>query len=360
MQDQIASAFGGFNYMVFHQDGTFDVRPMTLPGGRVEALQSHLLLLFTGMSRTSADVARTIVSNLRVRASELTCLRQVVEDARDVLSAPDADLAEIGRLLHESWTLKRRLSDCVSNATVDDIYDTARRAGAVGGKLLGAGGGGFMLLFVRPEEPRVRLRGASRAHLGAVPVRACRRPHRREPAGRAIDHAMPIRYAYAGEGVEGIGRRARSHAVGLLVELYRRMLRIRRIEEEIERRYHQDQMKTPIHLVIGQEATAVGCCAALQERDLVYSSHRTHGVYLAKGGDLRAMLCEMHGRANGCVGSRGGSMHLIDKRVGMAGTSAIVGGAVPMATGAALAAWLKGEDRPSSWSSWATRRPKKA
>src|SRR5204863_5717753 len=123
------------------------------------------------------------------------------------------------------------------------------------------------------------------------------------------------------------------------------MLRIRRIEEEIERRYKDDQMKTPIHLVIGQEATAVGCCAALAETDLVYSSHRTHGAYLAKGGDLRAMLSEMFCRLNGCAGSRGGSMHLIDKRVGMAGTSAIVAGAVPIATGAALAAQMKGEDR---------------
>src|SRR5438552_12272892 len=119
------------------------------------------------------------------------------------------------------------------------------------------------------------------------------------------------------------------------------MFRIRLIEEEIERRYHQDQMKTPIHLVIGQEATAVGCCAALRQDDLLYSSHRTHGAYLAKGGDLRAMLCEMHCRINGCVGSRGGSMHLIDKAVGMAGTSAIVGGAVPIATGAALAGQMQ-------------------
>lgn len=123
------------------------------------------------------------------------------------------------------------------------------------------------------------------------------------------------------------------------------MLRIRRIEEEIERRYHQDEMKTPIHLVIGQEATSVGACAALRTTDLLYSSHRTHGNYLAKGGDLQAMLAEMHCRATGCVGSRGGSMHLIDKKVGMAGTSAIVGGAVPIAVGAGLAAKLKGEDR---------------
>src|SRR6185436_2928213 len=126
---------------------------------------------------------------------------------------------------------------------------------------------------------------------------------------------------------------------------YRSMLRIRRIEEEIERRYHQDQMKTPIHLVIGQEGAAVGACSVLRTTDLVYTSHRTHGAYLAKGGDLKAMLCEMHCRINGCAGSRGGSMHLIDKRVGMAGTSAIVGGAVPIAAGAALAAQMKSEDR---------------
>jgi TPP-dependent pyruvate/acetoin dehydrogenase alpha subunit len=157
--------------------------------------------------------------------------------------------------------------------------------------------------------------------------------------------SVPIRYAYSGRGAAGFDRFAGTHPRAFLTDLYYAMLRIRRIEEEIERRYHQDLMKTPIHLVIGQEATSVGCCAALRTSDLLYSSHRTHGNYLAKGGDLNAMLCEMHCRANGCVGSRGGSMHLIDKRVGMAGTSAIVGGAVPIATGAALAAQMKREDR---------------
>ena len=154
-----------------------------------------------------------------------------------------------------------------------------------------------------------------------------------------------IRYSYQGEGIDGFNRFRAPHSSERLRALYQAMVRIRRIEEEIERRYHQDQMKTPIHLVIGQEAAAVGCAAALRDTDLVYASHRTHGAYLAKGGDLKAMLCEMHCRINGCVGSRGGSMHLIDKRVGMAGTSAIVGGAVPIATGAALAAHMKGEDR---------------
>jgi pyruvate dehydrogenase E1 component alpha subunit len=154
-----------------------------------------------------------------------------------------------------------------------------------------------------------------------------------------------IRYSYDGHGPDGFDAHLAHHTPDDLLDLYRSMLRIRRIEEEIERRYRDDQMKTPIHLVIGQEAAAVGACAALRTDDQVYSSHRTHGAYLAKGGDLTRMLCEMHCRANGCVGSRGGSMHLIDKAVGMAGTSAIVGGAVPVATGAALAAMRQHLDR---------------
>jgi len=148
---------------------------------------------------------------------------------------------------------------------------------------------------------------------------------------------MSIRYPYQGTGFKGWENRIGGYDRAFLLRLYRSMLRIRLVEEEIEKRYHEDQMKTPIHLVIGQEATSVGCCAALTDADLLYSSHRTHGNYLAKGGDLNSMLSEMFCRANGCAGSRGGSMHLIDKKVGMAGTSAIVGGAIPIATGAALA-----------------------
>ncbi len=154
-----------------------------------------------------------------------------------------------------------------------------------------------------------------------------------------------IRHAYDGPGMGAWQARLGNYDKALLVELFRRMLRIREIELEIERRYRQDHMKTPIHLVIGQEATATGCCAALRDEDLAYSSHRTHGVYLAKGGDLKAMLSEMHCRIDGCAGSRGGSMHLVDFKVGMAGTSAIVAGSVPIATGAALAARMQRADR---------------
>lgn len=130
-----------------------------------------------------------------------------------------------------------------------------------------------------------------------------------------------------------------------LLTLYREMLRIRIIQETIERHYHENEMKSPIHLVIGQEATSVGVCAALRKSDEIYSSHRTQGNYLAKGGSLQKMLSELFCRANGCVGSRGGSMHLLDKSVGMAGSSAIVGGVIPIATGAALSAQMLKEDR---------------
>jgi acetoin:2,6-dichlorophenolindophenol oxidoreductase subunit alpha len=156
---------------------------------------------------------------------------------------------------------------------------------------------------------------------------------------------MSIRHRYEGAGFRDWESRLGGYNREFLLRLYRAMLRIRLVEEEIEKRYHEDQMKTPIHLVIGQEATSVGCCAALTDSDLLYSSHRTHGNYLAKGGDLKAMLAEMFCRVTGCVGSRGGSMHLIDKKAGMAGTSAIVGGAIPIATGAALAAQMQKADR---------------
>jgi D-glycero-alpha-D-manno-heptose-7-phosphate kinase len=161
LQDQISAAFGGFNHINFRADGTYDVQPVILPRERLAALQDHLLLVFTGISRLAPEVAQTVISNLKTRSEELTAMHQMVAQAIDILSSPAADIVEFGRLLNESWILKRRLSDRVSNAAVDSLYDTAMRAGAIGGKLLGAGGGGFVLLFVRPEQ-RARVREALR------------------------------------------------------------------------------------------------------------------------------------------------------------------------------------------------------
>ena len=150
-QDQISAAFGGFNHITLKQDGSHQVNPMILPPERLAALHSHLMLFFTGISRTAAEIAQTQIDNVKHRAAELRTLHQMVGHAITLLTS-SADMTEFGRLLDESWRIKRRLSDRVSNATIDGVYATARQAGAIGGKLLGAGGGGFLLLFVQPEH----------------------------------------------------------------------------------------------------------------------------------------------------------------------------------------------------------------
>lgn len=154
--------------------------------------------------------------------------------------------------------------------------------------------------------------------------------------------SIPVKYRY--HQIPFGGKLAEGISDDLLVKMFYSMLRIRRIEEAIEGKYHENEMKTPIHLVIGQEATSVGACEAMRKEDLIFSSHRTHGNYLAKGGDLNAMMSEFFCKSNGCAGSRGGSMHLFDKSVGMAGSSAICGGAAPIATGHALTAKFLNKD----------------
>jgi pyruvate dehydrogenase E1 component alpha subunit len=123
------------------------------------------------------------------------------------------------------------------------------------------------------------------------------------------------------------------------------MLRIRLVEERIEAEYLKDQMRTPVHLYIGQEAVAVGACATLCADDTISSNHRSHGHYLAKGGNLNAMIAELHCRSTGCSRGFGGSMHLIDTSVGHLGSSSIVGGGIPIGTGHALAFKMRKEDR---------------
>lgn len=122
------------------------------------------------------------------------------------------------------------------------------------------------------------------------------------------------------------------------------MLRIRRVEEALADRYSEQEMRCPMHLCIGQEGIAVGVCDALRTSDKVFSNHRAHGHYLAKGGSLNAMVAELYGRETGCCGGRGGSMHLIDLDAGFMGATPIVGGTVPLAVGSAWASSLKGTD----------------
>jgi len=169
LQDQISAAFGGFNQVSFRTDGTYAIAPVILPRPRLDELQDHLMLVFTGISRLSADFASTIVAKLGDSKEQLSTMQRQVDEAVAVLSSTSSDIAEFGTLLHETWMLKRRLSDRVTSSVIDSMYEAARKAGAVGGKLLGAGGGGFMLLFVRPQD-RARVREALR-DLIVVPFR---------------------------------------------------------------------------------------------------------------------------------------------------------------------------------------------
>ncbi len=131
-------------------------------------------------------------------------------------------------------------------------------------------------------------------------------------------------------------------------KLVQDMVRIRRVEEAIAARYPEQQMRCPTHLCIGQEATAVGVCSALEPSDVVMSGHRSHGHYLAKGGDLNAMIAELYGRATGCSGGMGGSMHLLDTEAGFLGAVPIVASTIPIAVGLAFGFSLRGEGRIST------------
>jgi D-glycero-alpha-D-manno-heptose-7-phosphate kinase len=151
-QDQVLAAYGGFNHVTFLPDGSFSVRPVTIARERVAYLQSHLMLFFTGVARTASHVAASYVPDLdSTRRRQLRLVRDMVEEAIGIVQG-DGDLRAFGELLHESWAAKRSLSDAVSTTEIDVMYEAARAAGAVGGKLTGAGGGGFLLLFVPPER----------------------------------------------------------------------------------------------------------------------------------------------------------------------------------------------------------------
>jgi D-glycero-alpha-D-manno-heptose-7-phosphate kinase len=162
-QDQVSAAFGGFNKIDFNQDDTFNVSRVVLPVNRHTELQDHLMLFFTGFSRIASEVAKSKIDNLKHRVMELKYMQQMVNEALVILGNPDESIDNFGRLLAESWKYKRTLSDRVSTPEIDHLYDTACRSGAIGGKLLGAGGGGFLLLFVKPE-----LQAKVKASLGAL------------------------------------------------------------------------------------------------------------------------------------------------------------------------------------------------
>jgi D-glycero-alpha-D-manno-heptose-7-phosphate kinase len=150
-QDQVSAAYGGFNRISFHPDDTIEVNRILMPPARLSELESNLALYFTGFSRIASEIAKEQIKITPQRGKELEVMRQMVDEAESIVTSGTSSLEEFGRLLHESWKLKRSLTQNISNAKIDEIYEAGRSAGAIGGKLLGAGGGGFMLFFVPPE-----------------------------------------------------------------------------------------------------------------------------------------------------------------------------------------------------------------
>jgi D-glycero-alpha-D-manno-heptose-7-phosphate kinase len=154
-QDQISAAFGGLNRIEFGGQDQFTVSPVILPQERLQSLQDNLMLVFTGLSRNASDIAEEQVKSTSRNYQQLSTMYEMVNEATEILKG-SGDLTDFGRLLHEGWQLKRSLTGRISSDYIDQIYNRALNAGATGGKLLGAGGGGFMLFFVKPEiQPAV-------------------------------------------------------------------------------------------------------------------------------------------------------------------------------------------------------------
>ncbi len=158
-QDQVSAAYGGFNRIHFGQDGSIEVKRMLADPSRIAELESHLALYFTGFSRIASEIAQEQLRVTPSKKQELTSLLELVDQAEAIVTDSSRPIAEFGKLLHEGWQIKRSLTQKISTASIDEIYEAGLSAGALGGKLLGAGGGGFMLFFVPPERREItRLR----------------------------------------------------------------------------------------------------------------------------------------------------------------------------------------------------------
>jgi len=164
-QDQVSTAYGGLNHIIFQENGEIIVKPVTLLQERLRQLESHLMLFYTGIKRTASNVAQSYVNNIEEKKQQMQTMMEMVNEGIAILNS-DRDIMDFGRLLHEAWKVKCSFSDRVSNSSVDEIYTRAISAGAIGGKITGAGGGGFMLLFVPPErKQQVREKLKSLVHV---------------------------------------------------------------------------------------------------------------------------------------------------------------------------------------------------
>ena len=150
-QDQVSAAYGGFNRINFNSDGSIEVRRV-LGQERLAELEQNLALFFTGFSRTASEIACEQMRITPHKKYELNMMLQLTNEAEAIVTDPRRSLDDFGRLMHESWQIKRTLTNKISNANIDEIYEAGLQGGALGGKLLGAGGGGFMLFYVPPER----------------------------------------------------------------------------------------------------------------------------------------------------------------------------------------------------------------
>lgn len=150
-QDQTAAAYGGLNHIIFRKDGGIEVQPITISRERSAELNNHLMLVFTGFQRFAKDIEKDKIASIEDHTRNLLEMKEYVSQSIDILNS-NTDIGQFGQLLNETWEKKKRLSNKVSNDHIDTMYRLGRENGAIGGKLLGAGGGGFMLFFVRPED----------------------------------------------------------------------------------------------------------------------------------------------------------------------------------------------------------------
>jgi D-glycero-alpha-D-manno-heptose-7-phosphate kinase len=167
-QDQLWAAYGGFNHITFSPNGNYNVIPIVMDDARRQELRQSMMMFFTGFSRYASTIAQDKIANIPASTQQLNSIYRMVSDAIAILGDSRRPIRELGELLHASWRLKRELANSVSTQAVDEIYGAGREAGAIGGKLLGAGGGGFILFIVEPEQQeRVRER---LKHLVRVPI----------------------------------------------------------------------------------------------------------------------------------------------------------------------------------------------
>lgn len=151
-QDQIAASFGGFNRINFNKDGTYDVYPLIIHPDRKKQLDDNLLMFFTGFTRFSSDMQKANAKGYHDKTKQLLEMLDLVDRAQEILTNKNSDLDDFGRLLDHTWKLKRQTGGAITTDSIDALYQRGIDAGALGGKLLGAGGGGFLVFYVQPEK----------------------------------------------------------------------------------------------------------------------------------------------------------------------------------------------------------------